>query len=76
MPEDSRPKRAWTALPLYRSVSRSRKEETLLYRLRVNRETSHMETKGRFGRASRPACPHCGLDPKQQNTTALAAVDG
>ena len=64
MPEDSMHRRATKGRPLERSVNRSRQGETLIYRLRANRETSLMETRHRFGTSSSRICPHCGLEPE------------
>ena len=64
MPEDSMHRRATNGRPLELSVNRSRKEETLLYRLMANRKTGLMETRHRFGTLSSPTCPLCGLEPE------------
>ena len=64
MPEGIMYRRATNGRPLERSVNRSRQEETLIYRLSANRETSLMETRHSFGTSSSPTCPHCGLEPE------------
>ena len=59
-PESSAHRRASGGKPLERSVSRSRQEEVILFKLRANRATFLRQTQNRFGYTDDPLCESCG----------------